>query len=67
MLNQELNLQNIFKQDWQYIFLLEQESSKNVNSFLYNKQESSKSTAARKDSLKIETRLLTTKISGSTE
>ena len=41
------------------IFLAKQQSSKNVNYFLHTKQESSKTTIARKDSIKIKTRICT--------
>jgi hypothetical protein len=40
--SKEFNFQDIFKQDYQHIVITKQESSKNTNSFLQNKQESSK-------------------------
>jgi hypothetical protein len=52
-------LQARINQDFKYLFLTKQESSKIFKIFLHIKQESSKTTDAREGSIKINTRVLT--------
>jgi hypothetical protein len=64
--NQELNCQNIVKQESSKIANTlfsssTQESGKIVNVFLHTQQESSKTTVAREGSIKIELNILTPK------